>query len=63
MARLYAFTGVCCRKPRPFSTSGHLTGTLGENGRWTYDNFKGKVGESDINGKLEFEMAASRATS
>jgi uncharacterized protein involved in outer membrane biogenesis len=60
MARLYAFTGVLLPETPPFSTSGHLTGTLGENGRWVYDDFKGKVGESDINGRLEFAMAKPR---
>jgi uncharacterized protein involved in outer membrane biogenesis len=65
MARLYAFTGVVLPETPAFSTEGHLTGSLGEGSdgkgsHWTYDKFKGKVGESDINGKLSFETRKPR---
>ncbi|WP_082439503.1 MULTISPECIES: AsmA family protein [unclassified Massilia] len=65
MARLYAFTGVVLPETPAFSTEGHLTGALGEgaNGKgssWTYDKFKGKVGESDIAGSLSFESRKPR---
>ena len=60
LARLYPFTGVVLPETPPFSTEGHLTGTLADESdskrsRWTYEKFKGKVGESDINGTLTFQ--------
>lgn len=61
MARLYNFTGITLPETPAFSTSGHLKGELDrEHGRWTYDKFKGKVGSSDINGKLVFEGGKPR---
>jgi uncharacterized protein involved in outer membrane biogenesis len=60
MARLYPFTGVLLPETPPFSTAGHLTGELGDNGRWIYDKFTGKVGESDIAGRFEFETKKPR---
>ncbi|MGJ7918377.1 AsmA family protein [Massilia sp. LXY-6] len=61
MARLYAFTGVLLPETPAFSTEGHLTGSLGAEGsRWTYEKFKGKVGESDIAGTLSFQHRKPR---
>lgn len=60
MARLYAFTGVLLPETPAFSTEGHLTGSLGDDSRWVYDDFKGKVGESDIAGRLEFQTGKPR---
>jgi uncharacterized protein involved in outer membrane biogenesis len=61
MARLYPFTGVLLPETPAFSTDGHLTGQLGKGkGRWVYDKFKGKVGESDIAGHLEFTTGKPR---
>jgi uncharacterized protein involved in outer membrane biogenesis len=61
MARLYAFTGVVLPETPAFSTQGHLTGTLGQNNsQWKYENFKGKVGESDIAGGMEFATGKPR---
>jgi uncharacterized protein involved in outer membrane biogenesis len=61
MARLYNFTGITLPETPAFSTSGHLKGELDrEHGRWTYDNFKGKVGSSDIGGKLVYEGGQPR---
>ncbi|MCA1246401.1 AsmA family protein [Massilia sp. MS-15] len=61
MDQLYHFTGVVLPTTGPFSTSGRLTGTLGEeNSRWVYDGFKGKVGASDIGGRLEYTTGAPR---
>jgi uncharacterized protein involved in outer membrane biogenesis len=61
MARLYNFTGITLPETPAFSTSGHLKGELDrEYGRWTYDNFKGKVGASDIGGKLVYEGGKPR---
>jgi uncharacterized protein involved in outer membrane biogenesis len=67
MDQLYYFTGVVLPTTGPFSTSGRLTGTLGEEGddgkrtaRWVYDGFKGKVGSSDIGGRLEYATGGPR---
>ncbi len=66
MDQLYYFTGVLLPTTGPFSTSGRLVGTLGEerNGkrpaRWVYDGFKGKVGSSDIGGRLEYVTGGVR---
>lgn len=61
MDQLYYFTGVVLPTTSPFSTSGRLTGTLGEDkSRWVYDGFKGKVGSSDIAGRLEYVTGEPR---
>ena len=61
MARLYELTGVLLPETPAFSTSGHLTGTIDRNSStWTYDNFKGKVGSSDISGKLAYKTGKPR---
>ena len=61
MARLYPFTGVLLPETPAFSTDGRLTGELGQNkSRWVYDKFKGKVGQSDIAGHLEFATGKPR---
>lgn len=61
MAQLYNFTKITLPETPAFSTSGRLRGELDrEHGRWTYDNFKGKVGSSDIGGKLVFEGGKPR---
>lgn len=63
MARLYEFTGVLLPETPAFSTSGHLTGTIDRNSStWTYDNFKGKVGSSDIGGKLAYRTGKPRGS-
>ena len=61
MARLYNLTGVLLPETPAFSTEGRLIGTLDENSsRWTYDKFKGKVGSSDISGRLEYQTGKPR---
>ena len=61
MDQLYYFTGVVLPTTGPFSTSGRLTGTLGEErSRCVYDGFKGKVGSSDIGGRLEYATGEPR---
>ena len=63
MDQLYYFTKVLLPTTGPFSTSGHLTGTLGEDSkRWIYEDFKGKVGSSDIGGRLEYVTGGKRPT-
>ncbi|KAB8060367.1 AsmA family protein [Janthinobacterium sp. FT14W] len=61
MARLYPLTGVLLPETPHFSTEGHLTGTLAPGGgEWVYDQFSGKVGSSDISGKLAFSASKPR---
>ncbi|WP_343731470.1 AsmA family protein [Duganella sp.] len=61
MARLYGLTGVLLPETPPFATEGHLSGKLGaDSSHWTYDQFTGKVGQSDIGGKLEFKTGQPR---
>jgi uncharacterized protein involved in outer membrane biogenesis len=61
MAHLYAFTGILLPETPPFSTEGHLTGNIGRHGgHWIYDKFSGKVGASDIAGKLDFQSRQPR---
>jgi AsmA family protein len=65
LARLYAFTGVVLPETPAFSTEGHLSGSLGEasdhkGARWSYEKFKGRIGESDIAGNLTFQSRKPR---
>src|SRR5450830_1334601 len=61
MASLYPLTGVLLPETPHFSTEGHLTGTLAPGGGdWVYDNFTGKVGSSDVQGKLAFSARKPR---
>jgi uncharacterized protein involved in outer membrane biogenesis len=61
MARLYNFIGITLPETPAFTTAGHLTGELGEGkNRWVYEKFTGKVGQSDIAGRLEFVTGEPR---
>ncbi|KQW87545.1 hypothetical protein ASC94_28545 [Massilia sp. Root418] len=61
MARLYGLTGIVLPETPPFTTSGHLTATLGKDkGHYIYDKFTGKVGSSDIGGHLEYQQKQPR---
>lgn len=61
MARLYNFTGLLLPETPAFSTEGRLIGSLdGTSSHWTYDHFKGKVGSSDIGGRLEYQTGKPR---
>ncbi|NHZ35591.1 AsmA family protein [Massilia rubra] len=61
MARLYTLTGVLLPETPAFRTEGRLTGELGEtSSRWVYDKFTGKVGSSDIAGRLEYRTGKPR---
>ena len=61
MADLYPITGITLPKTPEFSTEGHLRGTTSDSGgKWTYDKFSGKVGESDIAGTLTYETKKPR---
>lgn len=55
MADLFPLGGVLLPRTPKFSTEGRVVGTLGrDNLRLRYENFKGKVGGSDIGGTLEY---------
>ena len=61
MGRLFALTGIVLPETPPFSTEGHLVGTLHAKGNhWLYQDFRGKVGSSDINGDLSFQFQDPR---
>jgi uncharacterized protein involved in outer membrane biogenesis len=61
MSHLYAISGIYLPETPPFATEGHLTGTLGPHGsRWIFDNFSGKVGASDIGGRLDYQSRLPR---
>ena len=61
MARLYGLTGVLLPETPPFATEGHLSGAIGaDSSHWIYDQFTGKVGGSDIAGKLDYKAGRSR---
>lgn len=56
MANLFPLTGVLLPDTPPYATKGRLIGRLNQaNGdSWTYQNFTGTVGGSDLNGTLEY---------
>jgi uncharacterized protein involved in outer membrane biogenesis len=61
MARLFPLTGLLLPETPPFRTEGHLVGKVGaDDGRWTYENFTGKVGSSDISGSIDYQIRAPR---
>ena len=54
MADLFPLGGVLLPRTPKFSTEGRIVGTLGRNNcACSYENFKGRVGGSDIGGTLE----------
>lgn len=61
MAQLFAYTGVTLPDTPPFSTSGHLVARIKPNdSRFHYENFVGKVGDSDLAGTLTYTTAGDR---
>ncbi|MBC7500512.1 MAG: AsmA family protein, partial [Herminiimonas sp.] len=61
MAHLYPLTGLVLPETPPYSTNGHLVGTLNaKGGDWLYEKFSGKVGASDIGGTLEYQSKEPR---
>ncbi|ATQ78212.1 AsmA family protein [Massilia violaceinigra] len=61
MARLYTLTGVLLPETPAFRTEGRLTGELGDtSSSWVYDKFTGKVGSSDISGRLAYQTGKPR---
>ena len=61
MADLYALTGLVLPNTPPFETDGRLTGSLEpERAVWEYNNFDGKVGQSDLHGSLKYTSGKPR---
>jgi uncharacterized protein involved in outer membrane biogenesis len=61
MAHLYAISGVVLPETPPFSTEGHLIGTLDQHhSHWIYENFKGRVGGSDLGGTFDYQSKPVR---
>lgn len=55
MADLFSLSGLVLPETPKFSTEGRVTGKFAENDvQVRYDKFKGKVGDSDIAGTLEY---------
>ena len=61
MARLYAVSGLVLPETPAFRTEGRLIAAIDDKSRrYTYDNFTGKVGSSDIGGKLTYQTGKPR---
>lgn len=61
MSHLYALTGITLPATPPFSTDGHLTGNLHRHDSvFHYDDFNGRVGMSDLHGKVTYTTAPPR---
>ena len=53
MAKLYPITGITLPETPPYATEGHLSAELHAHGsRFSYRDFRGRVGESDLGGNL-----------
>jgi uncharacterized protein involved in outer membrane biogenesis len=61
MAKLYPILGITLPDTPPFATEGHLSAEVHLQGsRYTYRNFRGRVGESDIGGNLQVVTGGPR---
>ncbi len=61
MAHLYEISGVTLPDTRPFATEGRLIGQFRETGNvFKYENFTGRVGNSDLSGALTYEARQPR---
>ncbi|MEC4720648.1 AsmA family protein [Noviherbaspirillum sp. CPCC 100848] len=54
LAQLYPLLGIALPDTRHYVTRGRLTGTPGLS--WTYRDFDGRIGETDIAGELHFRL-------
>jgi uncharacterized protein involved in outer membrane biogenesis len=58
---LYGLTGITLPETPPYATEGHLIGRFKEDGNvFTYENFTGRVGGSDLNGTLTYASREPR---
>ena len=62
LSNLYPLTGVTLPDSPPYSTDGHLIAKLHEaqGATFTYENFNGKIGSSDIHGNLGYVASKPR---
>lgn len=61
MADLYPLLGLALPHTPPYQTAGRLIGDLDTEQRtWTYDEFTGTVGESDLGGTLTYQQREPR---
>jgi uncharacterized protein involved in outer membrane biogenesis len=61
MADLYPLTGVLLPETPPYATTGRLSGKKsGELWTWTYRDFTGTVGQSDLEGTLQYSPRKPR---
>lgn len=61
MADLYDLTGLVLPNTPPFETNGRLRGSLEpERAVWEYQDFDGKVGQSDLHGHLKYTSGKPR---
>jgi uncharacterized protein involved in outer membrane biogenesis len=61
MSKLYAVSGIYLPETPPFAIEGHLNGVLDTHGsRWVLEPFSGKVGASDIEGRLDYQAKQPR---
>jgi hypothetical protein len=61
MAKLYPITGITLPDTPPYATEGHLKAELHRGGsRFSYQNFRGRVGGSDLGGNLLFVTGGKR---
>lgn len=61
MAKLYPIFGITLPDTPPYATEGHLSAELHAQGsRYSYRDFKGRVGESDLGGSLQVVTGGPR---
>jgi len=61
MARLYPITGITLPDTPPYATEGHLKAELHRSGsHYSYQDFRGRVGGSDLAGNLMFVTGGKR---
>ncbi|MFC3650042.1 AsmA family protein [Dyella humi] len=61
MAKLYPILGITLPDTPPYATEGHLSAELHAQGsRFSYRDFRGRVGESDLSGNLEVVTGGPR---
>ena len=61
MAKLYPITGITLPDTPPYATEGHLKAELHRSGsRYSYQDFRGRVGGSDLAGNMVFVTGGKR---
>lgn len=62
MSELFPIIGVVLPTTPPYHTEGRLMKTLAQgNDTWRYEDFKGVVGESDLEGTLQYQLREPRS--